>query len=160
QTNLSGGVTLANAVILNGSTTTVTLSGSQNLTLSGPVSLLGLNTVSTSNPALSTLSGPISGTGALTKTNANTPVLSGSNSQTGALTVNASGGSLRITGNNASSPVGVILGTLTGNGTLGPLSAAANAGAANGTDSPGVAIGNQQVPSANFSLGGNLTIQI
>src|SRR5262249_48729732 len=126
----------------------------------GPVGLTGISNLSTSNTATTTFAGAISGSGALTKVGSNTLVLSGNNSETGALTSSGTGGTLLINGTNTSGPVGVVLGTLAGTGPLGPISASATVGSVPGADSPGTNIGIQQAASANFSNGGNLTIQV
>ena len=156
---VTAGITLANPVNFNGGSFTTI--GTLNLTFTGPVSLTGISMLTTSNTGLTTF-GALSGTGALTKLGSNTLVLSGNDTQTGAITSDGSGGTLSITGTNAFGPVGVVLGTLTGNGTLGPISASDSVGLASGTDNPGNSIPpfNQQVASANFSNGGDLTIQI
>ena len=159
QTFVTAGVSVANPVIFNGGS--VTMAGTPNMTFTGPVSLTGITTLTTTNTGLTTFAGPISGTGALTRTSTGTLVLSGVNSETGAITNDGTGGTLQINGTNTSGPVGVILGTLAGTGTLGAISAGANSGAASGTDNPGTSIpGTQQVASADFSNGGDLTIQI
>ena len=157
QTTVVGGVTLANPVILDGAT--VTLNGTQNLTF-GSASLTGISTVNTSSAPTTTFQGALSGSGALTKTGGETLVLAGSDSQTGAITSDGSGGTLVINTTNTTGPVGAILGTVSGTGTLGPISAGANVGAASGTFNPGTTADIEQVASANFSNGGDLTIQI
>ena len=160
ETTVSGGVTLANPIILDGSSAAT--GGTQNLTFTGAVSLTGITTLSTNALTVTTF-GAVSGSGALTKGGSDTLVLSGNNSETGAITNDAAGTTLLITGTNTTGPVGVILGTVGGNGKLGSISAAANVAAASGTDNPGTSIPptfNQQVASANFSNGGDLTIQI
>src|SRR5262249_3056524 len=104
QTNVAGGVTLANPVVLNvgGVTTTnpyafttaeFTL-GSVDptlpppLTLSGAVSLNGVSTLRMN--AVATFSGPVSGSGALVKAGTEPLTLSGNNTHSGA-TVLAAG---------------------------------------------------------------------
>ena len=89
-------------------------------------------------------------------------MLSGNNSETGALTNNGPGGTLLITGSNTSGPVGMITGMTGGNGTLGPISAGnlVTSAAAPGIDNPGTNVGTQQVASANLSNGGNLNIHV
>jgi autotransporter-associated beta strand protein/T5SS/PEP-CTERM-associated repeat protein len=89
-------VTIARTLIINSN---FTISGAQDLTLSGAATLNGARTLTVINTGLSTLSGVLSGTGSLTKEGDGVLYLSGANSYSGGTTLNA--GTVRID-NNAS----------------------------------------------------------
>jgi autotransporter-associated beta strand protein len=158
--NMAGAaVSLANALSLNNASLSgaqqAVISGTSSVTFLGPVTLTGLTSLQISTPT--SFAGVMSGSGGLIQGGTGTLSLSGTNTDTGALMITG-GGALAVNGNQASSPIGVITGTLSGAGQVGPITVGPL-----GTDepgTPGVANGIQAAPVANFSEGGNLTIQI
>lgn len=105
----------------------------------------------------STFSGSITGSLALTKTGAGTLELSGSNSNTGATTIN--GGRLLVNGTMAStSAVAVNAGTLGGSGSINP---AASITVASGAEvAPGASIGTLSTGPVAFASGSAFTLEI
>src|SRR5262249_46773422 len=108
------------------------------------------------NTPTTTITGPISGTGALVKAGTGNLVLAGSDTHTGVIVATAGG--LVVTGALPNTSVGVAGATLSGTGVTGPLAFAP--GAADTPGNPGNTRGIQSAATANFSEGGNLTVQV
>ncbi len=146
-------VTLSNPVALNNSS--VTISGSNNLTFSGPITLtdtnmaadIFANTLAVTNTALTTLSGNISGAGSLLLAGAGDGYLN----QTGASAVVISGNNSSYSGNTYLTGPSVVAASSNafGTGTLilttGSLFAEAG----------GLTLSNNLVLNGNFTLGGS-----
>jgi autotransporter-associated beta strand protein len=160
QTTGVAGTALGNPLILNSAApaagANVTLTGTSLLTFVGGVVLNGETTLAVNVPT--SISGVVSGPGALTQAGTSTLTFSGINTYTGA-TMLTSGG-VAVNGSQAGSPVGVIGGTLSGTGTAGPITVGPAGTVEPGTPSAGNNAGTLSAPTANFSEGGNLTIQI
>jgi autotransporter-associated beta strand protein len=157
QTDNVGGLTLGNAIVLDGANASLGSSfgtGTQPLTLTGPISVNGVSALTVNVPV--TASGVISGSGSLRTSGQGTLTLTGNNTLTGATAL--TGGNLVIDGSQGSSPVAVTGGTLAGTGNLGFLDVGAG-----GTVSPGDpadSIGILAAAGADFSGGGALRLQI
>ncbi len=155
QNSTAGPLTLANNLTLNGP---MLVSGAQNLTFSGTVSLANATReINVSNSGITTLSGVISSSQllinyGLTKTGPGLLVLSKVNTYDGETTVN--GGELRISGSiSASTLTTVVSGTLSGTGTVGALKIVG------GTLAPGANVGTLNSGDVDFS-GGTFSIEI
>jgi autotransporter-associated beta strand protein len=160
ETNVSGGVTLTNQLVLNNNNAGHATLGStsspydQLLTITGAVSLTGSNTLTVNVPV--TLSGSVSGPGSLKQTGPSNLVLSSNNTYSGFSDV--TGGELFVNGTDSSSPAEVSGGVLGGTGSFGYLSAS-NGGEVD-PGSSARAIGTMTAAGANFSDGGALRLQI
>ena len=163
----SGGAhTVANLIAYTSATNTatLTLSGSNNLTLAGSFTLSGADgtgntnrTINVNNTALTTISGVISDAGlgcGIIKIGSRTLVLSATNTYTGPTTV--SNGTLLVNGQIDTNTVTVAGGTLGGSGTvLGPVTVSSG-----GTLAPGTsAIGTLTI-SNSLTLNGNLFFKV
>jgi autotransporter-associated beta strand protein len=163
----SGGAhTVANLIAYTSATNTatLTLSGSNNLTLAGSFTLSGADgtgntnrTINVNNTALTTISGVISDAGlgcGIIKIGSRTLVLSATNTYTGPTTV--SNGTLLVNGQIDTNTVTVAGGTLGGSGTvLGPVTVSSG-----GTLAPGTsAIGTLTINN-NLALNGNLFFKV
>ena len=163
----SGGAhTIANLIAYTSATNTatLTLSGSNNLTLAGSFTLSGADgtgntnrTINVNNTALTTISGVISDAGlgcGITKIGSRTLVLSATNTYTGPTTV--SNGTLLVNGQIDTNTVTVAGGTLGGSGTiLGPVTVSSG-----GTLAPGTsAIGTLTINNS-LTLNGNLFFKV
>jgi autotransporter-associated beta strand protein len=163
----SGGAhTVANPIAYTSATNTatLTLSGSNNLTLAGSFTLSGADgtgntnrTINVNNTALTTISGVISDAGlgcGIIKIGSRTLVLSATNTYTGPTTV--SNGTLLVNGQIHTNTVTVAGGTLGGSGTvLGPVTVSSG-----GTLAPGTsAIGTLTI-SNSLTLNGNLFFKV
>jgi fibronectin-binding autotransporter adhesin len=104
---LSGALTIASAALVESDS-------ASNLTLSGAVGL-GANTLTVGGGGNTTVSNAISGTGGLTKSDAGTLTLTGTNGYTGATTI--SGGILQVGNGGTTGSLGTG-GAVTDNGTL------------------------------------------
>lgn len=143
--------------------TTIVLGGTNNLTLTGAMSLNGNDgtinerTIEVNNTALSALSGAISDNGlagTLTKTGNGILVLSGTNTYTG--TTYVGGGTLLVNGQIDAGGVIATNGNLGGSGTiLGPVTVDADANLVPGAS----AIGTLTVNN-NLTLAGDLMIEV
>jgi autotransporter-associated beta strand protein len=145
---------------------TLVIGGTNNLTLSGAVSLQGNDGggagtnrfIQTDNTGLTTISGVISDGGlgvGLVKTGTNILALSNAETYTGPTVV--SNGTLQVNGSLAAGSAVTVAtnGTLGGNGTIGG-SVTVNSG---GAIAPGASIGTLHI-SANLSLAGDLKIEV
>ena len=159
--NTVAGISLLNALVLSNvaavPATRTSPWRASGFTVSHPVTLTGLTSLQVNAPV--TISGPINGSGGLSVNGSGGLVLSGTNGYTGATML--TGGSLTINGLQAGSAVAVIGGTLTGAGTIGFLSVGPGGTVlpSNPTVTP-AAKGILTAPGANFSEGGDLTLQI
>ncbi len=159
QNSVAGGITLNNPLVLSNAApaagANVVIGGAQPFTFTAPVSLTGQNVVQVN--AATTITGAVSGPGGLTQAGTGTLTLGGTNTYTGATMVTG-GGTVNVNGAQPGSAVGVVNGTLQGGGSLGFVTVGAL-----GSDSAGP-IGNgggvQSATGANFSEGGNLTVQV
>jgi autotransporter-associated beta strand protein len=163
----SGGAhTVANLIAYTSATNTVTLtlSGSNNLTLAGSFTLSGADgtgntnrTINVNNTALTTISGVISDAGlgcGIIKIGSRTLVLSATNTYAGPTTV--SNGTLLVNGQIGTNTVTVAGGTLGGSGTiLGPVTVSSA-----GTLAPDTsAIGTLTINNS-LTLNGNLFFKV
>ena len=148
----------ANTIIASGSALNAGAGG--NITFAGPVTLTGTNILAVTANFNFTISGNISGTGNLTKTNVGALLLSGNNTFTGGVTVNAGAGVLSnvgdlIVGSNTALGTGVLTlsgGALQDDG-LAPRTLANNVFLTSNTNSFINAIN----PSTPFTFTGNIT---
>jgi autotransporter-associated beta strand protein len=160
ETNVTGGVTLANALVLNNNGSGgATLGGgsspnNQPFTFTGTVSLTGSNALTVNVPV--TVSGNVSGLGSLKQNGPSSLVLAGSNSYTGVSDV--TGGELFVNGADASSAAEVTGGVLGGTGSFAYL-AASSGGEVDPGNSAG-AIGTLAAAGADFSGGGVFHLQV
>jgi autotransporter-associated beta strand protein len=163
----SGGAhTVANLIAYTSATNTVTLtlSGSNNLTLAGSFTLSGADgtgntnrTINVNNTALTTISGVISDAGlgcGIIKIGSRTLALSAINTYSGPTTI--SNGTLLVNGQISTNTVAVTNGTLGGSGTvLGPVTVSSG-----GTLAPGTsAIGTLTINNS-LTLNGNLFFKL
>ena len=132
--DVSGGVTVSNFLASDSTSTAITNSSGTN-TLSGDVSLGSDSTVDVVSGSSLTLSGVIDGSADLIKGNAGTLILSGLNTFTGSVTVNA--GTLLVNGSIATSSLVNVGGTLGGSGTTPSVNISSTGTLAPG-NSPGI----------------------
>ncbi|MFM8015226.1 MAG: beta strand repeat-containing protein, partial [Actinomycetota bacterium] len=102
--NTSGTSTISGAVTLLSSASEVQIDSGSSLTLSGGVTGTNLALV-VDSAGTSSIAAITTGSGTLTKSGAGTLTLSGANTFTGATTINASGGTLSVTGTLGSTAV-------------------------------------------------------
>ena len=149
-------VVLPNSVVMNNASLLLQANGSSANTIafSGPVTLIGTNSVTTNVDV--TISGSISGSGVLSKAGSNTLTLSGNGTHTGATAVSA--GVLLLNGNQPAGPVAGTGGTIGGTGEHGLIATGSSAILDPGN--PSTAPGLLSASGANLSNGGTLHLEV
>jgi uncharacterized protein with beta-barrel porin domain len=146
------GVTRANAITFTGGSNTLTLRNGSSLTGNIEIDGAGTGSLTFNQTTAQTLGNAITGTGSVIQNGAGTLTLTGTNTFTGATTVNA--GTLEVDGSIANSS-GVTVnagGTLSGTGTVDPVTTTIMSG---GTLAPG----NAANPTGTLTISGNLAFQ-
>jgi autotransporter-associated beta strand protein len=153
-----GARSISNYVLLNG-VREVLLTGTNQLTLAGPLNVGGVSkNLTVDNTALTIFAGPITNTAALTKSGPGTLVLAADNQNTGGWTV--TNGTLRVsnptgTGTGSGAVIVTAPGILGGTGTIaGPVSG-------NGSIAPGASAGILTLGDGlDLSTGGTLVWEL
>jgi autotransporter-associated beta strand protein len=146
-----GNSTFAGPITLASGSTIGAYPAGYTFTLNGPIDTNG-NPLTVRGTGSMVLGGVISDSGGLTKMDSNSVTLSGTNTYTGATSVNE--GTLVVSGSISSAATVNSNAILAGNGSVGSVTVNG------GMVSPGVGMGTLTGTSANFSAGGVLRLQV